>query len=1104
MKKARQLVQAVLASSLFMAGVCYADTTLSAQYDEPVPNPQLETKSAGNIEITTSGKVNATNIDGILMNSPTTIILIDSGNTTAGNNAIVASGVGNGIKIVNDAGKNIDTQILVGAGSNIRTTGTGHAIVIDDATATIVNQGGIIGGASAIHIPAGGVGANITNTGTTGLIIGGTAAVAPTINLLGNVANGAINLTLTNSSGAVIAATDANDAIQLSQNFTLVNNGSGSFINAVNGNAINIGPTAVGPITGDIENYGTVQTTGTGAALLFTGAYTGIINNNSGGILQSTGGGDAVVINNSFTTFNNAGQIIGAGGAGADGITIFGISPGTVNNTSTITAVNRAYYLNGTSTGLVNSGTMTSGTNTVWVDANGVLTNGIINTGTITNTGANNAIMLQNATTAPLFQNGGTISGNVLLAGNGTSTANNTVLTVTDGTIIGNVTSSAAIASTLQLNAGTITGTTTIGNTAAGTNIINLAGTTLQALLGGTGNDTFNLSGGSFTSLTGGGGGDIINVTGSFTQTGPISAIPTINVLNKGTFTVNNQINGTSAFNISAGGLMFSNFANLNGSLAATINIAATGGLVVNPGSTFTASAANNSGTLSILPGGKLVLSGLYDEFPTGIYAPVIASTTNFGILQPATTNFQAGSSIAPSLATGGVFLAAGNTFDVVQSGAPIAPLPTLVQPQSALVFFSQAAVGNNLRLTLGLNPIAAVAQGDNAQAIGAAIDPLLFGGTTNPELLAVLGQLQLAPDSTTLTQQLLQLAPSLNNALPSSSRISMDSALDSVQIHLEQLRGLGPVTQEEEYREIRNYELYNGVAYGDRNVIGLGINRFRTWAQVTGTILDQHKLNEVEGFKADAVGVSVGGDWRITNESVVGGAFSFMKVETNDNTTAENKVETWSYQATVYGWFQPWESIYFDAMLAVATHKYDTLRNMQIGNYTANATATFLGTQYGVQTDIGYAFLNDDNWYVAPYVRGRYTYLDIGRYSEKGAGGINLAVDNDPIDEMIAGIGLRIAAKRDYVQAIYVPEISATLLYDFAGTAQSMQSNFLGGGGFFYITGLSPQQLIQLYSLGVTAYTNDGYSAQLKFNFEHREQLFGYNAFLQISYQWD
>ena len=110
MKKTVRLAQAVLASSFFVAGVVQA-TDLKAQYDVP-PNDPLLTSKAANIQIFSNGKVNATAGDGITIDSPKPTIIIDAANTTAGNNAIVVSGAGNGIKIINDAGKNIDSIIF--------------------------------------------------------------------------------------------------------------------------------------------------------------------------------------------------------------------------------------------------------------------------------------------------------------------------------------------------------------------------------------------------------------------------------------------------------------------------------------------------------------------------------------------------------------------------------------------------------------------------------------------------------------------------------------------------------------------------------------------------------------------------------------------------------------------------------------------------------------------------------------------------------------------------------------------------------------------------------------------------------------------------------
>ncbi len=1140
MKKTVRLAQAVLASTLFVSSLAFSQTTatqITSLYAEPTPNPQLQTTTNPSIEITTSGEVLATNTappvtipatpfvptDGIQVNSTGAMIVLDptiAGTYTAIKATATVGGVGsNGINILNGAGMNNLAVINVGSGAIIDTTTTkGAGIYINDTTATITNNGIINGGTSAIEVAAGGTNATVNNSGTGALLQGGYYTAAPTFLVDGNVSNGGTGLTLNNLSGAVINAINSNDAVSLNQNFTLLNNDATSTISSINGNAINIGPQAVAAITGDVENFGLVQATGSGAAIIVSGIYNGVINNNGGGVLQNTSntaGGGVVVLSNSFNSFNNAGTIQETGTSGfLNAILVNGAAVGTVNNSGIIKTSNNAatIYLGGNLTGFNNSGSITGAPTAaneavVLANANNIsMINGFVNTGTITNTLAGgNAINFQlggNNINIPLIQAGGTIKGNVLLSSNSSLvTPAQYALTMSGGTITGNVTSSSSNPSVLQLNGGTVTGTTTLGNVNG--NIVNLAGTSLQALVGSPLNDTFNLSGGSFASLNGNGGADIINVTGTFTQTGPISKIPTINVQNKGIFTSSSSISAdTTAFNINAGGVMYDNF-NQN-TPAAVVTIANNGTLQVNNGFTFSVLNATNSGGLSTQPGGVFNPTAFYTQTATGTYAPVMQSAAVYGQIQTPVTNINPNSFLAPSLNTGGVFLAPGTFFDVIKSGAPVT-LPILVQPQSALVFFTEQQAGNNLRVTLGLKPIAAVAQGDIPQAVGTALDPLLFGGTNNPDLLALLGQLELLYDVTTLDEALLQLAPPYNYALPTSARISMNNAFDSVQQRLEELNGLKPITTDENYNESRDYELYNGVNYGDVNVIGFGEGHYGAWVKLFGTIYDQHKRNEVEGFLAESTGVAIGGDWRLTPQALVGAALSLSKVNTHDNTAQQDKIKLQTYQATLYGWFEFSPGLYLDSMLAVASEKYDTTRNMQIGTLSATAEAQFDGIHYGAQADLGYAFLTNENWFVAPYLRGRYTYLDIGDYSEKGAGGIGLNVRNQPLYEMIGGIGLRVAAKRDFVTAAYVPEASATLLYDFAGREQSMQSIFLGAPlQPFYTNSVKPQQLIQLYGLGITAYTSDGYVFTVKTNFEYRNELFGYNGYLELRYEWD
>ncbi|MBN9288805.1 MAG: autotransporter domain-containing protein [Gammaproteobacteria bacterium] len=1198
MKKKLGLTHAVLASSFFVAPSIFAATTINSNTTAP-----LIASTAGNIEITPTGSIsinvandaitvdatatvqldpsnvsgiapdailttapgqNAINIttgtsaiitvgsgtritaalDGILVAADSAVIT-NSGTIRAGSSAIEIATGGTNATISNQTGAILQnngaatqsTVLINEAGSTLNNSGTvtssaNDAIEIKQPATVVNNTGGVISAVGAFDALNVSATSNITNSGTISstlgsginIIAGGANTII--VNQTGGVISGndpqgtiitsAAGMSLTNS-GTIISTGSKGDAVYVAADFTTITNQTGGVIDggAAGLNGIGI----IAAAAGDIQNTGTIQASNNNADAIFVGAaYNGSITNNAGGIIQytSNGNGNAVRFDAAFTNLNNAGtiQTTGATGTGAAIVVTNDIS-GTINNFGTISTVtnnNSTIEIFGNLTGITNTGTI-SGTgagNGVILGKSAIVPNGLVNSGNITAPVGKTAIDFSDATTnIPIFQNGGTITGNVFLSGGG-----GTSLTMNAGTIAGNITSSPGNASTLQLNGGTVTGTTTLGNFNG--NIVNLAGTSLQALNGGTGNDTFNLTGGGFTALDGKAGNDTLNVLASFTANGPITNIETIEV-KAGTFTTNQLVNNFNTLTIDAGGSMVSN-ADVTGTGASTLAINANGSLQINNGSTVTVTNANNSGRLAIQQDGALAVTGNYVQSATGTFAPEIQSPNagGFGFIGViGTATFNAGSILAPTLGTTGQFIPNGAKFPVVQTlggviAAPPPPppgIPTLVQPQSALVSFTYTTTDplfpNDLVLEAVIAPITLIAQPDIPLAVAQALEPLIFGGTTNPDLLNLFGQLQLLPDVTTLDNALLQLAPPFNYALPTSSRISMDNAFDSVQMRLEDLHGLGPLLQEEEYKLQRDTELYNGVSFGDISEIYGTRGHFGAWVKAYASTYDQHKRHEIEGFKADATGLAIGGDWSLTQDVAIGIAESYTKVNTKDYTDQQNSIQDVSYQTTIYSWIQPYDSIYVDAMIGVATHEYQTLRNIVIGNFAATANAKFYSLQWGAQIDTGFVFLNDDNWYVSPMARFRFTHLDIDTYSEYGAGGVGLNVKNNALDEAIAGIGLRLALKKDYYQAIYVPEISAMLLYDFAGQVMQSQSVFLGVSDPFYTDSIKPAQLIQLYGLSVNAHTSDSYTFTIKFNFEKRNEFWGYNGFAQLRYQW-
>lgn len=1110
MRKSLRLSHAVLASSIFVAPVLLADTTITG-VNTPVvgASPPYLTSLTANIEITPTGQISNGAGDGMRFDNNPAALIVDANNTNAGI-AITATG-GHGVSILATGNGAIITNNV---GSTIRST-TAAAINIAGDLSSITNNGTLLGTTAAINVAAGGTNATVNNTGGTITSAVGTGII---------VSAGGSGFVLSNSvNGATpgIVSATAGDAIMLSGNFSSITNNAGSSIVSTTGNGILFN----GAVTGTVTNSGTISSSGVGKAAinLDSGAYTGTITNTATGVITNSllNGGPALLINTSFGTINNAGTIqIPLGNAPA--ISVSANVTGTLNNTGTIKGdLGNAITLQAGSglTGINNAGTISATDPTqaiIYAAGNVVIPNGIINTGNITSITADPAIDLSAAgNNIPLFQNGGTIAGNVFLTDLGGANA----LTMTAGTINGTVLSSSTTASTLNFSGGSILNTVTLGNING--NVVNLSGTSLQALNGGTGIDTFNLSGGSFTALNGMGGADIINVTKTLTTTGTISNVPTLNVNNSGTvYTANGKISGlNTALNVNAGATMIAN-AGLAG-IAGTgnINIANTGIFQINSGSTVNMGQVNtNAGSLIIQNNAALNLTGgSYNQ--TGDFTTTLASidpATGFGVIK---TNMMANVSgtIRPQLTPAGTMILEGDTFDIVQATGAIVDTSTIVQPPSVVLFFEKATKagadcdngGNCIELLAHRNPLALVATPDIPLAVASALDPLV-GTTTNPELNALFFQLQLMPDVQSVSNALLMLAPPFNNQIPVSSRISMDNAFESAHARLEAMSKVNMLPNEAIYETNRNYELYNGINYGDANVIAVN-GQYGLWAKGTANVLDQHKRNQIEGFKAESTGIAVGYDWIPNDFTMVGIGQSYTKVNTTDYTDQRNSVETRSLQTTVYSTFVPYEkcqenttqTVYLETMLAIASHKYDTIRNIVIGPLTAQANASFYGWHYGMQADLGYAFISQDNYIVAPIARFRYTYLDIGNYSENSAGGLNLTVQNDDVDEAVAGLGVRWAVKRDFVQAVYVPEFSIFLLYDFAGQAQEMQSNFLGGGNSFYVNSVKPAQYIQQYGAGITAYTSDGYSFALKGFFEHREQFFGYNIFAQLKYSW-
>lgn len=1142
------LYRAVLASTLFMAHAAFADTTVVNQET----NISHVTSVDGNITVTPTGQLlmntNAVNNgDAILVDAATsaaTLINLSSGNTYADPNtpgsgaAILTSGTARyGINIENTA--TAVASVFVGAGTSI--DGIQGGIFVDNNTGSLIQNFGEIHGvnAGAILIGPNGANAIITNGGNitngTGPSIGPVAAAT----LMG------ANTTIFNS-GNILSSSPGIDAIQMNNTFGQLNitssgihNNAGGIIAVINGaglgNAINISNAAGAPfISGDIINAGIIRAANTaGAAIAVNANYNGTITNS--GIIESTNTGSTINVANSFGVINNTGTIQ-ATNTGSSAINVVTNAAGTINNNlagviqsvdvpaillgGNITAIN-----NNTGGTIQHTGVPGAGVAVIQSTVPMTLIGGLTNSGNITATNVIPVAIDVSNSNVTFTQNGGIVTGNVLLGSKDSTAITNNVFTMNGGIINGNVTAANTAANTLNLAGGIINGNVTGG--ALG-DTFNLSSTDINGTLTGGGNITVNATGGDFNALIGAGAANVLNVLGSFTPSGTIANMQNINVLGAGTvFTENNYITGLNTLlSIGGPGPLGASMV-VNGP---TVGNAVSGAGNITINNANSSLVINNGRTVNMLPGGIVTNNGnivsqidsvlkaaSYVQNAGGTFSPQIGAPGEFGQIQvTGAANLAAGSFIAPTI--GSTFVPAGTTYNIIQAGpGGITDNATLAEDNSIVVFFSKSGVagvpcGANqcVQLTSSRIPYSYLYLSEAAQGVAGALDVIAGPPTTtDPLFLKLLGQLDLATSRQQLDEELISLAPVVNGAYAVSSRVNMNTMFNTVQRRLKDLHDLRPLGAEGYHKNPDNM----GYSYGDYFDLDFTAE-FGPWIEGIGVGIGQKTRDEVEGYTSQASGVAIGFDVGNLETAAVGMALSAMDVHTQGKTYTENVLDVYSYQLTFYGWFGPKPcysqappSWYVDAMLGLVANSYKSRRNINIGTgasqIISTSHASYRGTMLGAQTDIGYAF-NYDNFAVAPLVRFKYTHLEADDYTETGSGSLDLTVKNDGLSEWVAGIGFRMAGIREYVEAKYIPEFSAMILYDFAGDRELTTSNFAGPIVAFETLGIKPAKTFYLFSLGIDGISKDNYACTLKYELELRDHFIGNTAYVQFRYQYN
>jgi outer membrane autotransporter protein len=292
---------------------------------------------------------------------------------------------------------------------------------------------------------------------------------------------------------------------------------------------------------------------------------------------------------------------------------------------------------------------------------------------------------------------------------------------------------------------------------------------------------------------------------------------------------------------------------------------------------------------------------------------------------------------------------------------------------------------------------------------------------------------------------------------------------------------------------------LVNG-ALSNRSAAGRGasggdlLKETGLWIQALNTDADQDMRNGIEGFNADSTGFAIGADGKLSDETTVGFAYSYLTTDVKSD--SGNKTDVKGHALTLYGnWAL--DNWFADASLTYGKGDNESKRFIA----GTQAKGSYDSDLLGLNAAAGYTYSLSDSLLVEPQVAARYSNVKSDGYTEKGsAAALNIGAQRFEIGEV--GAGARVAGSYALGNGVIEPEAKVMLWHDVIGDSASTTSSFVLGGSAFtnhgavaarnsIETGLGVQYKVGAWSVGAnynhltkTDFSANTYSAKVRYDF--------------------
>lgn len=272
------------------------------------------------------------------------------------------------------------------------------------------------------------------------------------------------------------------------------------------------------------------------------------------------------------------------------------------------------------------------------------------------------------------------------------------------------------------------------------------------------------------------------------------------------------------------------------------------------------------------------------------------------------------------------------------------------------------------------------------------------------------------------------------------------------------------------------------GAAGGDSSILG---DKLGVFVNGNFSFGDHDRTSREAGFDFDIFGVTVGTDYRLTDQLFLGMAFGYAATDSDfDRSGGGSEVDT--YSISLYSSYNHPGNFYLDGLLRFGWSDYELDRTFSIAGARQKAEADYDGIDYAVSISGGYDFVFG-RFSIQPIARFEYVAVDIDEYREKarsaGAATSLLAVNQQNLQSLRTSLGGQATYVISTSQGIFVPTLRIEWQHEYKNNSRTIRSSLISTPTFqFSSQSDKPDRNFLNLGAGVTAVFAQGVSGFLNY----------------------